>query len=39
MFDVSEVAPIVLFLVSEEDNKVDKGSSEVMFIRNQNDNV
>ena len=25
MFDVSTVAPIVLFLVTEEDNQVDKG--------------
>ena len=38
-FDVSQVAPVVLFHVSEEDNEVDKGDSEVMFIRNQNDNV
>ena len=38
-FDVSEVAPVVLFPVSEEDNEVDKGGSEVMFIRNQNENV
>ena len=36
-FDVSEVAPIVLFLVSEEDNEVDKGGSEVMFICNHNE--
>ena len=31
-FDVSEVAPIVLFPVTEEDNQVDKGASEVMYI-------
>ena len=36
-FDVSEVAPVVLFLVSEEDNEVDKGGSEVMFICNHNE--
>ena len=34
MFDVSAVAPIVLFPVSEEDNQVDKGGSEVMFMCN-----
>ena len=38
-FDVSGVAPVVLFPVSEEDNEVDKGGSEVMFIRNQNENL
>ena len=31
-FDVTEVAPVVLFPVSEEDNEVDKGGSEVMLI-------
>lgn len=31
-FDVSEVAPIVLFPVSEEENPVDKGGSEVIFM-------
>jgi hypothetical protein len=31
-FDVLEVAPVVLFPVSEENNDVDKGGSEVMFI-------
>jgi hypothetical protein len=36
-FDVSAVAPIVLFPVSEEDNEVDKGGSEVMFICNYNE--
>ena len=36
-FDVSAVAPIVLFPVSEEDNEVDKGGSEVMFICNHNE--
>jgi hypothetical protein len=35
--DVSAVAPIVLFPVSEEDNPVDKGGSEVLFISNPND--
>ena len=33
-FDVSAVAPIVLFHVSEKDNQVDKRGSEVMFVRN-----
>ena len=33
-FDVSGVAPIVLFPVSEEDNPVDKGGTEVLFICN-----
>ena len=36
-FDVSEVAPVVLFPVSEEENEVDKGGSEVMFICNHNE--
>jgi hypothetical protein len=31
-FDVSEVAPVLLFPVTEEDNEVDKGGSEVMYI-------
>ena len=31
-FDVSAVAPVVLFPVPEEENLVDKGGSEVMFI-------
>ena len=31
-FDVSAVAPVVLFPVSEEENQVDKGGSEVMFV-------
>ena len=31
-FDVSDVAPIVLFPVSEEENPVDKGGSEVIFV-------
>ena len=30
-FDVEAVAPIVLFLVTEEDNPDDKGGSEVLF--------
>ena len=34
MFDVSDLAPVVLFPVSEEDKEVDKGGSEVMFICN-----
>jgi hypothetical protein len=38
-FDVSEVAPVVLFLVTEEDKEVDKGGSEVMFICNHNENL
>ena len=33
-FDVSGVAPVVLFPVLEEENQVDKGGSEVMFICN-----
>ena len=33
-FDVSTVAPIVLFPVTEEDNQVDKGGSEVTFMCN-----
>ena len=36
-FDVSTIAPIVLFPVSEEDNQVDKGRSEVMFKCDPND--
>src|ERR1700738_2548008 len=36
-FDVSAVAPIVFFPVSTEDNEVDKGDSEVMFMCNPND--
>ena len=36
-FDVSAVAPIVLFPVSEEENQVDKGGREVMFMCNPND--
>jgi hypothetical protein len=35
-FDASTVAPVVLFPVPEEDNLVDKGGSEVMFICIQN---
>jgi hypothetical protein len=35
-FDVSEVAPVVLFPVMEEDNDVDKRGSEVKFICNHN---
>ena len=31
-FDVSAVAPIVLFQVSEEENPVDKGGTEVIFV-------
>ena len=31
-FDVSAVAPIVLFPVSEEENPVDKGGSKVIFM-------
>ena len=31
-FDVSAIAPVVLFAVSEEDNPVDKAGSEVLFI-------
>ena len=31
-FDVSAVDPVVLFPVSEEENQVDKGGSEVMFM-------
>ena len=34
--DVSAVAPIVLFPVSEEDNLVDKGGCKVLFICNPN---
>ena len=36
-FDVTVVAPIVLFPVSEEDNLVEKGGSEVMFVYIPND--
>jgi hypothetical protein len=36
-FDVSMVAPIVLFPVSEEDNSVDKKGTEVLFICNTKD--
>ena len=36
-FDVSEVAPIILFPVSEEENLVDKADSEVWFIYIPND--
>jgi hypothetical protein len=36
-FDVSEVAPVVLFPLTEEDNEVEKGGSEVMFICNHNE--
>ena len=35
-FDVSVVAPVVLFPVTEEDNEVEKGGSEVKFICNHN---
>jgi hypothetical protein len=38
-FDVSEVAPVVLFPVTEEDNEVDKGGSEVMYICDHNEIV
>ena len=31
-FDIAAVAPIVLFPVSEEDNPVQKGCSEVLFM-------
>ena len=37
-FDVLTIAPIVLFLVSEEENQVDKGGSEVTIMCNPNDN-
>ena len=36
-FDVTGVAPIVLFPVSEEDNFVDKGGNEVLIINTLND--
>jgi hypothetical protein len=36
-FDVADVAPVVLFPVSEEDNEVDKVGSEVMFNSKQNE--
>ena len=36
-FDVSGVAPIVLFPVTEEDNPNDKGGTEVLIIYNRND--
>ena len=39
LFDVSTVAPIILFLVLEEDNQVEKGGSEVTFMCNPNDNI
>ena len=38
-FDVEAIAPIVLFPVSEEDNQVDKGGSEVLFICITNDSI
>jgi hypothetical protein len=38
-YDVSEVAPVVLFPVSEEDNEVDKAGSEVMNICKHNEIV
>lgn len=38
-FDVSAVAPVVLFPVTEEDNEVEKGGSEVKFIYNHNEKV
>ena len=31
-YDITAVAPIVLFPVSEEDNAVEKGGSEVLFM-------
>jgi hypothetical protein len=31
-FDVSAVAPVVLFPISEEENQVDKGGNEVMIM-------
>ena len=37
-FDVSTIAPIVLFPVSEEENQVDKGGSEVTIMCNPDDN-
>ena len=33
-FDVSEVAPVVLFPMLEEENEIDKGATEVMYICN-----
>lgn len=36
-FDLSAVAPIVLFPVSEEETPVDEGGSEVLYICNPND--
>ena len=38
-FDVSQVAPVVLFPVSEEDNEVDNGGSEVRLICDHTDIV
>ena len=38
-FDVSTVAPIVLFPVSDEDNQGGKRGSEVTFMCNPNDNI
>jgi hypothetical protein len=37
MFDVSEVVPLVLFPLLEEDNEVDKGGKEVMIICKHNE--
>ena len=36
-FDVTVVAPLVLFPVSEEDSLLEKGGSEVMFVYIPND--
>jgi len=36
-FDVSEVAPVVLFPVTEEVSEIEKGGSEVKFIMNHNE--
>ena len=38
-FDVSELAPIILFPVSEEENLVDKEDSEVWFTYIPNDTI
>ena len=38
MFDVSTIAPIVLFPVLKEENQVDKGGSEVTIMCNPDDN-
>ena len=38
-FEKAEVAPIVLFPVTEEDNPDDKGGSEVLYIQNPHDIV